>query len=103
MSLWNNFTSSVSDAWDYTTNTVSDAYQSVFGVEDEEAAPQSYGTTAAYEASASGATATTVPNAQTNTGETVVYAAASSNTPLYIGGAVLVVVLLGFVLMMRGK
>ncbi|WP_394183373.1 hypothetical protein [Marinomonas posidonica] len=97
MGLWDDITDKATTAYEAAESAVTNWWES------GESAPQSYEQTAAYEASASGAYATTVPNAQSNTGETVVVTSSPLSTQtLLIGGGVLAVVLLVVVLMMKG-
>jgi hypothetical protein len=97
MSLWSDIKSAASSAYDDATDSVVNWW------EDSESAPAGYEQSVAQETSAAGNTATTIPSAQNNTGETISYFSAA-NTPYLIGGGVLLVVLVVFMLMLaRGK
>lgn len=97
MGLFDDIKKAAESAYDNATDSVVNWW------EDSESAPSSHQQAVAKENSAAGNNATTIPSAQTNTGETVLYKTGSANTPLLIGGGVLVVVLLVFALMLGRK
>lgn len=97
MGVWDDFVKKVETVKD-------DAVEWWEETEDDENPPKTYSEQAASEVSSDGSTQPKVNTAQTNTGETIVYASSGMpNTTYLIGGAVLVVVVLGFALMMGRK
>lgn len=97
MGLWGDIKKKAEAAYDDATDSVVNWW------EDSESAPSSHQQAVAKENSAAGNNATTIPSAQTNTGETVLYKAGSANTPLLVGGVVLVVMVFALLLVRGGK